>query len=195
LPNGRLEVRAAKSPGSIEDFFGSLYQSGTKPLSIEEINEVIAKSWGGGPRLIITADTNVLVRAAVTDDPEQARLALDLLREAEIVALTLPALCELVWVLSRGYRRAAKDIAGAIRTLAASATVRVDHVAVEAGLVMLEAGRWRNRLRKSPTRRHGVRQLRSQGSRTDPGKRWSEASARCDDRLIRACIRSADMCR
>ena len=88
----------------------------------------------------ITADTNVLVRAAVTDDPEQARVALDLLRDAEIVALTLPALCELVWVLSHGYRRAAKDIAGAIRKLAASATVRVDHLAVEAGLVMLETG-------------------------------------------------------
>lgn len=26
LPNGRLEVRAAKSPASIEDFFGCLHQ-------------------------------------------------------------------------------------------------------------------------------------------------------------------------
>jgi len=90
--------------------------------------------------LRITADNNILVRAAVTDDPEQARLALDLLRDAEIVVLTLPALCELVWVLSRGYRRAAKDIAAAIRKLAASRTARVDRPAVEAGLVLLEAG-------------------------------------------------------
>ena len=93
----------------------------------------------GGPPLRITADTNVLVRAAVTDDPEQARLALDLLWNAEIVVLTPPALCELVWVLLRGYRTAAKDIAAAIRRLAASATVR-DRLAVEAGLVLLEAG-------------------------------------------------------
>jgi predicted nucleic-acid-binding protein len=88
----------------------------------------------------VTADTNILVRAAVTDDPRQAKLAMDLLRDAEIVVLTLPALCELVWVLSRGYRRAAKDIAAAIRKLAASATVRADRPALEAGLVLLEAG-------------------------------------------------------
>jgi antitoxin PrlF len=47
LPNGRLEVRA-KPTGSIEAFFGCLYQPGTKPLSIEEINEIIADSWAGG---------------------------------------------------------------------------------------------------------------------------------------------------
>jgi antitoxin PrlF len=46
LPNRRLEVRA-KPTGSIEDFFGCLYQPGTKPLSIEEINEIIADSWAG----------------------------------------------------------------------------------------------------------------------------------------------------
>ena len=47
LPNGRLEVRAAKSRASIEDFFGSLHQPGTSPLSINKINEIIAKSWAG----------------------------------------------------------------------------------------------------------------------------------------------------
>ena len=88
----------------------------------------------------ITADTNILVRIAVVDDPDQAREALDLVRDAEVVALTLPALCEFVWVVRRGYRRSARDIAEAIRQLAASATVRVDRPAVEAGLAMLEAG-------------------------------------------------------
>jgi predicted nucleic-acid-binding protein len=90
--------------------------------------------------LRITADTNILVRIAVVDDPDQAREALDLVRDAEVVALTLPALCEFVWVVRRGYRRSARDIAEAIRQLAASATVRVDRPAVEAGLAMLEAG-------------------------------------------------------
>src|ERR1043166_86070 len=47
LPNGRLEMRAANSAGSIEDFFGSLERPGTKPLTIEEINEVIADGWAG----------------------------------------------------------------------------------------------------------------------------------------------------
>jgi antitoxin PrlF len=47
LPNGRAELRAAKKTGSIEAFFGSLRKPGTKPLTIEEINEVIAKGWAG----------------------------------------------------------------------------------------------------------------------------------------------------
>ena len=47
LPSGRVEIRAAKSAGSIEDFFGSLQRPGTKPLTIEEINEVIADGWAG----------------------------------------------------------------------------------------------------------------------------------------------------
>jgi bifunctional DNA-binding transcriptional regulator/antitoxin component of YhaV-PrlF toxin-antitoxin module len=46
LPNGRAEVRA-KPNGSIEDFFGCLHRPGTKPLSIEEINEIIADAWAG----------------------------------------------------------------------------------------------------------------------------------------------------
>lgn len=46
LPNGRLEMRAQPT-GSIEDFIGSLYRAGTKPLTIEEINEVIRKGWAG----------------------------------------------------------------------------------------------------------------------------------------------------
>ena len=55
----------------------------------------------------ITVDTNVLVRAAVLDDPEQAQRAATVLRNAEIIAGTVPALCEFAWVLMRGYGRAA----------------------------------------------------------------------------------------
>jgi antitoxin PrlF len=47
LPNGRAELRAARKAGSIENFFGSAYKPGTKPLTIEEINEAIAKGWAG----------------------------------------------------------------------------------------------------------------------------------------------------
>lgn len=88
----------------------------------------------------ITADANVLVRAAVADDPAQAAIAQDLLREAETIALALPALCEFVWVLRRGYGRAPDDIAGALRRLVDSARVSVDRPALEAGLTHLEAG-------------------------------------------------------
>jgi len=94
----------------------------------------------GWPPLRITADTNILVRAAVADNRYQASQAMELLRDAEIVVLTLPTLREFVWVLARGYRRPAADIASAVRRLAAPAAVRVDRPAVEAGLAMLEAG-------------------------------------------------------
>ena len=53
----------------------------------------------------ITVGTNVLVSAAVLDDPEPARRAAKLLRDAEIRAVTVPALCEFAWVQMRGYRR------------------------------------------------------------------------------------------
>jgi predicted nucleic-acid-binding protein len=90
--------------------------------------------------LRITADTNVLVRAAVTDDPDQSRLAAEVLRGAEIVAVTLPTLCEFVWVLARGYGEEAGAIATAIRRLVDSASVRVNRPAVDAGLALFEAG-------------------------------------------------------
>ena len=88
----------------------------------------------------ITADTNVLVRAAVGDDPEQSRLAAAALREAEIIAVSLPTLCEFVSVLARGYAVEAGEIAAAIRRLVDSAAVPVDRPAVDAGLAVFEAG-------------------------------------------------------
>lgn len=58
----------------------------------------------------ITADTNVLVRAVVADDPAQSQAAIAALRGAEQIAVALPALCEFVWVLKwrggwRSWRR------------------------------------------------------------------------------------------
>jgi predicted nucleic-acid-binding protein len=88
----------------------------------------------------ITADTNLLVRALTGDDERQSRLAREALAAAELVALPIPVLCELVWVLARGYRIADAEIADAIRRLLDSATVAVDRPAAEAGLAMLIAG-------------------------------------------------------
>lgn len=88
----------------------------------------------------ITADTNVLVRALVEDDARQGRIAQAELAKAEMVAIPMPALCELVWVLSQGYRVPAPDIAEAIRRLANSANVSLDRPAMEAGLAQLNAG-------------------------------------------------------
>jgi predicted nucleic-acid-binding protein len=88
----------------------------------------------------ITADTNVLVRAAVMDDPGQSVLAAEALLEAEAVAVTLPSLCEFVWVLMRGYGRSATEVAAAIRKLITGTIVLVDRPAVEAGLAILDKG-------------------------------------------------------
>ena len=88
----------------------------------------------------ITADTNVLVRAALMDHTTQSALAARTLIEAETVAVTVPSLCEFVWVLTRGYKRGIAEVATAVRKLIDSAGVVVDRPAVEAGLAVLEEG-------------------------------------------------------
>ena len=88
----------------------------------------------------ITADTNVLARAATGDDARQSRVARDVLGRAELVALTLPTLCELAWVLSRGYKIPADEISEGFRRLIDSANVVVNRPAAEAGLAHLDAG-------------------------------------------------------
>lgn len=90
--------------------------------------------------MILTADTNVLVRAVVGDDPQQSAIASAALRDADAIAVPLPVLCELVWVLRRAYRFADAEISEAIRTLIDADSVRVDRAAAEAGLALLEAG-------------------------------------------------------
>lgn len=88
----------------------------------------------------VAVDTNVLVRAAVRDDPAQASIAAKVLTDAELIAVALPCLCELVWVLLRVYGFQSSDAAAAIRALLAAANVEVNRPAVEAGLSVLEAG-------------------------------------------------------
>jgi predicted nucleic-acid-binding protein len=90
--------------------------------------------------LKFTVDTNVLVRAVTQDDSVQGPLARRLVMEANVVAATLPALCELCWVLRRSYRFGNGEIAAAIRLLLDADNVSLDRQAVEAGLAMLEAG-------------------------------------------------------
>jgi predicted nucleic-acid-binding protein len=87
----------------------------------------------------ITADTNVLARAFLEDHTDQSKVAQVALRRAEIVALPLSTLCELVWVL-RSYRIGLADIATTIRDLINGANIVVNRPAAEAGLAMLNAG-------------------------------------------------------
>jgi predicted nucleic-acid-binding protein len=88
----------------------------------------------------ITADTNVLLRAAVRDDPQQTKLAANALRTADLVAVPVAALCEFVWVLRRGYKRPSTEIAHSIRSLMDSKNVVMNRPAVEAGLEVLAKG-------------------------------------------------------
>ena len=88
----------------------------------------------------VAVDTNVLVRAVVCDDPIQASAAVKILTDAELIAVALPSLCEFVWVLCRVYKFQIADAANAIRALLLTANVEMNRPAVEAGLLMLEAG-------------------------------------------------------
>ena len=88
----------------------------------------------------VAVDTNVLVRAAVRDDAAQAKIAIKVLTDAGLIAVALPCLCELVWVLRRVYGFQPSDAAAAIRALLAAANVEMNRPAVEAGLSVLDAG-------------------------------------------------------
>lgn len=88
----------------------------------------------------IAVDTNVLVRAAVRDDVEQAEIAARLIARAKMVAIAVPSLCEFVWVLRSVYRFQSSEIAKAIRTLVAAENVETNRPAIDAGLAVLDAG-------------------------------------------------------
>jgi predicted nucleic-acid-binding protein len=88
----------------------------------------------------VTVDTNILVRALVRDDETQARAAVTLLKDAERIAVSLPCLCEFVWVLRRVYGFGSHDISAALEALLKAGNVAVNRPAVEAGLAILKAG-------------------------------------------------------
>ena len=88
----------------------------------------------------ITVDTNILVRAVVRDDVRQADAAAKLLKEAEVIAVSLPCLCEFVWVLRRVYSLGPGDISAAIEALVDAGNVAVNRPAVDAGLAVLKTG-------------------------------------------------------
>ena len=88
----------------------------------------------------ITADTNVLIRAVVLDEPTQAEAARNALKKASLIAVSLPCLCEFVWVLRRVYGFGNAGCAAALRALLATGSVVTNRPAVEAGLALLDAG-------------------------------------------------------
>lgn len=45
LPDGGIEIKAARPTGNISDAFDFLKKKARSPLSIQEINEIAARSW------------------------------------------------------------------------------------------------------------------------------------------------------
>ena len=88
----------------------------------------------------IIADTNLLVRMAVDDEPRQRRLAATAVAEAETVAISRHALCEMIWVLRQSYGLSKQEIADAVQRLCRIEKVMLDRAAVEAGLKAIESG-------------------------------------------------------
>ena len=79
---------------------------------------------------MIGLDTNVLVRHIVQDDQKQARIA-SLLLESRCSAdepgsVSLVVLCELVWVLDRGYGYERSTIVQVLRGLLSAEDMRVE---------------------------------------------------------------------
>jgi predicted nucleic-acid-binding protein len=74
-------------------------------------------------------DTNVLIRYIVEDDPAQtkqaAKIIEDAARQQESLFVSLPVLCEVVWVLDRSYRQPRVVIADALEAILDADVFRV----------------------------------------------------------------------
>ncbi|WP_336718693.1 type II toxin-antitoxin system VapC family toxin [Asaia bogorensis] len=88
----------------------------------------------------IIADTNVLARAILQDDPIQCQAARKALKDASLIAVSVTSLCELVWILRQGAKLSKDDIAIAIRRLLDTSNVVMNRTAAEVGLALLETG-------------------------------------------------------
>ena len=66
-------------------------------------------------------DTNVLLRYLVEDDEAQTRQAAKIIEDAarrkEVLFISLPVLCEVVWVLDRSYHQTRAEIASVLESI------------------------------------------------------------------------------
>lgn len=87
----------------------------------------------------LIVDTNVLLRAMISDHEIESPQAQELLASNEIV-ISNQTFCEVVWVLRRLYKRRQAELIQAIQTWMEVENVVIDRAAVEAGLAFLKAG-------------------------------------------------------
>ena len=88
----------------------------------------------------ISVDTNILVRVVLNDDQQQAESANTLLRNASAIIVSLPCLCEFVWVLRRGVKLSDEKIVSVLQKLLDIRKVEVNRPAVEQGMELLKKG-------------------------------------------------------
>jgi predicted nucleic-acid-binding protein len=88
----------------------------------------------------IITDTNILIRFLVNDDEKQFKIVSKLLNDAEAIIIPTHVFCELVWVLSVGYKLKSEIISEKIKGLLQSHKVVVKEDEAEAGLRMMELG-------------------------------------------------------
>ena len=89
---------------------------------------------------VVIADTNVILRFLLRDDIEQADVVLDVLKNADQVVISVHTLCEIVWVLQRGYKITKAEIIVFIHRLLSIPNLHIDRQIVMAGLHLLELG-------------------------------------------------------
>jgi predicted nucleic-acid-binding protein len=87
----------------------------------------------------VIADTNILLRHILHDDPRQARIVGELLQDAELIAIPVSVLCEFVWVLRQGYKKSRVEVATATRALMETSNIVLNDSAVNAGLELLDS--------------------------------------------------------
>ncbi len=88
----------------------------------------------------IVADTNVLLRFVLADDPKQYRSAKEALEKATTVLVTNHALCEMVWVLRSLYGVSRDNLVATISLVRETENVVLDLQAVNAGIAALRSG-------------------------------------------------------
>ena len=94
---------------------------------------------------MIGIDTNVLVRVIVADDPKQASVARDFIRDRctpdDPGFVSNLVLAELAWILARGYGYSRIEIAGAIERIMETVQLQVESPTdVASALVDYRAG-------------------------------------------------------
>ena len=88
----------------------------------------------------ITADTHLLCRIVLNDDPDQKARVVRAFEAAEVIVIVLASLCEVFWVLRTRYGLNDDDIRDAVRQLLLIPRIEVDRTAATAGLDLLDAG-------------------------------------------------------